>query len=90
MLLEISCGAEFLANRPRNAPLSFAPTQTRPKKVNFMAPTPDQPDYILPGPDQNNLISTQNKQVSDYNKHVSKLEYTLQWSNNMMHCANQG
>ena len=51
----LSCGGRFLAPRPRNALLSFASTRTGPKIIKFMVPDPDQPDYILPWLDQNNL-----------------------------------
>ena len=46
-----SCLARLLASRHRNTLLSFAPTQTTQKIVNFMALTPDRPEYILLGPD---------------------------------------
>ena len=40
-----------------NILLSFALTQTRPKIGNFMALTPNQPNYyILPGPDRTKTI----------------------------------
>ena len=55
LILE-SCGARFLAPRPRNAPLPFAPTRTGPKSSNFIAPTLDRPDYIFPGPDRPDYI----------------------------------
>ena len=51
-----SCGARLLAPRPRNAPLSFAPTRTGPKNSKFYGPTPDRPDYIFPGPDRPDFI----------------------------------
>ena len=35
-----SCGARFLAPRPRIAPLSFAPTRTGPKNSKFYGPEP--------------------------------------------------
>ena len=37
-------------------PLSFAPTWTGPKNSEFMVPTPDWPDYILPGPERTETI----------------------------------
>ena len=50
----VSCGARFLAPRPRSAPISFARPGPDRKIVNFMAPplTPDRPDYIFPEPKQ--------------------------------------
>ena len=43
---------------------------TNPKIVNFMAPTPNRSDYILPGPDRTEtfLSPIRNYTVSDYNK----------------------
>ena len=35
-----SCGARFLTTRLRNAPLSFAPTQTKPENNKFNDPDP--------------------------------------------------
>ena len=56
-----SCGPRFLAPRPRNTPLSFAPTQTGLKNVSFMALTLDRPDYILHGKDWTETIYLQPK-----------------------------
>ena len=50
-----SCGARFLVPDP----VLPRPELDR-KIVNFMASTLDRPDYIFPGPDWNNLASTQN------------------------------
>ena len=46
-----SCGQGFLAPQPRNALLSFAPTQTGLHNSKFYGSDP-RPDYIFPRPDQ--------------------------------------
>ena len=43
-----SCGARFLAPRPQNAPLFFAPTRTGPKNNKSYGPDP--------GPDRTETI----------------------------------
>ena len=49
--------ALFLASQMgHNAPLSFAPTWTGPKKYQFMALIPDRPDCILPRLDHTETI----------------------------------
>ena len=60
-----SCGARFLAPRPRIAPLPFAPTRTGPKNSKFYGPDPGPTRFYFPrtGPDRNNLASTRNEQV---------------------------
>ena len=57
-----SCGARFLAPRPRNAPSPFAPTRTGPKSSKFYGPDPGPTRLYFnrTGPDQNNIVSTQN------------------------------
>ena len=67
-----SCGARFLAPRPRNAPLPFAPTRTGPKSSKFYCPDPGPTRLHFPrtgptrlyfsrtGPDRNNIASTRN------------------------------
>ena len=57
-----SCGARFLAPRPRIAPLSFAPTRTGLKNSKFCGPDPGPTRLYFPrtGPDRNNLASTRN------------------------------
>ena len=57
---------KVLAPRLRIAPLSFAPTRTEPKNSKFYGPDPGRTRLYFPrtGPDQNNLASTQNLQVS--------------------------
>ena len=49
-----SCGARFLAPRPRIAPLSFAPTRTGPKNSKFYGPDPGPTRLYFPrtGPKQ--------------------------------------
>ena len=63
---------KFLAPRPRNAPLPFAPTRTGPKSSKFYGPDPGPTRLYFPrtgptrlyfsrtGPDRNNIASTRN------------------------------
>ena len=46
-----SCGARFLAPRPRSAPLFFTPTRTGPKNSKFHGPDP-WTDPIIFSPDR--------------------------------------
>ena len=57
-----SCGARFLAPRPRIPPLSYAPTRTGPKNSKFYGPDPGLTRLYFPrtGPDRNNLASNWN------------------------------
>ena len=55
------------------------------KIVDFMAPTPDWPDYILPGPDQNETFYHQPEITRFWT--TTSHEYNLKWRNNILEHA---
>ena len=82
-----SCGARFLTSRPRNAPLTFASTWTGWKNSTFYGP---DPELIRLYSARTRSDQTKTIYHQPEIKLQQKREYALQWSNDIIQCANQG